>query len=139
MKPSQTLEADEQLGGQVSSKSLRRASASPDLPMPREVFRQRDKSAVSTDRLHSIHFPDVAGVARRLQETRDRNFYGWLVVTQTTATQCGRTITPSPVTVRGVCNPYHADIVLPSAVADDTDLYEAHLTALAATARWCPA
>ena len=62
-----------------------------------------------------------------------RTFFGWLVVVAKDASSHKRKVISSPTTEPD--NPYHADIVLPTA---DRDQQKEHAQELAAEAVWTP-
>ena len=63
---------------------------------------------------------------------RDATFYGWALVSADEAGRNARQVISSPV----CSNPYHADIVLPEATAEDREEQKRHAQELADASHW---
>ena len=127
IQPPSKIRSDETLGHQINSRRKKRRIANRTdvwkLLIPRE-----DRNSISMDRLHSDWYDDVRDVAVVLQ--CPQTFYGWLVVTPTSARADGRRVVPD----RTKKNPYHANILL----SDEFKPRE-HASRLAGKAWWQPA
>ena len=128
----------EELGRRVSSSSVRKPARNGNVPI--SVFVRKCKlpgryvRKLSTDRLHPEELSEVTAIAVEYDKGRDggRTFYGWAAVSQDAASRNGRRLEPSPQPD----NPYHADIILPSAVTSDKKRAEQLASELAAVSRW---
>lgn len=100
--------------------------------IPLRLFARRDTRELSVDRIHEDWLPEIIAIAVNYDEGRNRNFYGWAVVSQDVASSNGRRIELSPQED----NEYHADIVLPDSVLSDKNERERHALELSAEARW---
>ncbi len=125
-----SLTPDEELGRRVSSSKDSRMARRGNIPL--RLFLRRDTRELSVDRLRNDCLPEVTAIAVDYDERRDRNFYGWAVVTQDVASRNGRRVEPSPQED----NKYHADIILPDSVLSDKNERERHALELSAEARW---
>ena len=124
------LTPDEELGRRISSSKDSRMARRGNVPL--RLFVRRDTRELSVDRLHNDCLAEVSAIAVSYDESRNRNFYGWAVVTQDVASRNGRRIEPSPQED----NQYHADIILPDSVLLDKNERERHALELSAEARW---
>ena len=124
------LTSDEELGRRVSSSKDSRMARRGNVPL--RLFVQRNTRELSVDRIHEDWLPEIIAVAVNHDESRNRNFYGWVVVPQGVASSNGRRIELSPQEN----NEYHADIVLPDSVLIDKGERERHALELSAEARW---
>ena len=122
---------DELLGrGVFSEKNSRRAARK----IPFHVFLEREGvTTLSVDRLDVAPADVAVAIADRVGTRRGASFFGWAVVRARQAGMNGRRVEATPL--RGV-NPYHADIVLPQAAADDREEQKRHTQELADAARW---
>ncbi len=124
------LTPDEELGRRVSSSKDSRMARRGNIPL--RLFVQRNTRELSVDRIHEDWLPEIIAVAVNYDESRNRNFYGWVVVPQGVASSNGRGIELSPQEN----NEYHADIVLPDSVLSDKSERERHALELSAEAHW---
>lgn len=124
------LGPDEELGRRVSSRSVRGLVRRGDAPL--SLFAREGTYKLSVDRLHVDYLSEVTAIAADYDRSRERNFYGWAVVTHDVASRNGRHVEPSPQPE----NKYHADIVLPIIVVSDKKKSEQHASELAAKAHW---
>lgn len=130
MQPPDHLRSDEKLGRQVSSSTYISKLKRGDVPPV--LFVREGSPEVSTDRLHSDYFPDVANSETDFHKNRGRTFYGWAVISQDKLSQIGLAATPSPTPD----NPYHADIILPLSPEPDRHEIYPYAVKLAAKASW---
>ena len=125
----------ERLGRRVfSSRESRRAA---NLGVPASVFAEPGHRNRSVDRL--TRAPDLAPLvadadAAALGRGVTRQFYGWAVVSVEDVIVVGCRVAESPLPN----NPYHADIVLPDAVAESADAQNQYAIALAGVSEWQP-
>lgn len=102
---------DEELGRRVRSKRHR--------SLPKHLFLPDPGPDASVDRLtiasNQDEMQELIDLAKRQCAQRERNFYGWAVLTAAEVSQNEGTVVASPQDD----NPYHADIVLPEKVAHD--------------------
>ena len=124
------LTPDEELGRRISSSKDSRMARRGNVPL--RLFVRRDTRELSVDRLHNDFLREVTEIAVSYDKGRNRNFYGWAVVTQDVASRSGRRIELSPQED----NEYHADIILPVSVLSDKNERERHALELSAEARW---
>ena len=122
-----SIVAWEELGrGIYSSRHARRCRQN---RIPVKVFLERlGKVKVSVDRLTIAPPSEVIDIAKVRAADRDGNFHGWAIATVEALRSNNRTVVASPI---ADVNPYHADIVLPSYVADDREEQTRHAQELA--------
>ena len=102
-----------------------------------EFLPRQGETHISVDRLSIAPLNDVTAIADARDGARNRNFYGWAVVSASNAALNGRIVEVSPILN---INPYHADIILPQSAADDRDEQKRHAQELRDASRWraCP-
>ena len=89
----------------------------------------------SVDRLHHRWNSAVAHVALASQRQEGSKFFGWIAVTRQAAVQYGYCINLT----RRTDNNFHADVVLPTALALTKEQWEEHAADMAREAIWWPA
>ena len=89
--------------------------------------------SISVDRLSVAPLEEVITIAKQRAANREGEFRGWATVTANAACKEGRTVVASPIEGE---NPYHSDIVLPAAVANDRKMQKHHALALASRSSW---
>ena len=122
----------EELGrGVYSSRYARRCRQN---RIPVKVFLERLGTVkVSVDRLTIAPISEVIDIAKVRAADRDGTFHGWAIATVEAVSSNNRTVVASPI---ADVNPYHADIVLPSYVADDREEQTRHAQELADLSHW---
>lgn len=130
MNVPEDIAAGEELGrGVFSSRTARRAHRR----IPHHIFLERvGETSISVDRLSVAPMDEAVEIADGIGEMRNRQFYGWAVVTNEDAARNGRRVAASPIGD----NPYHADILLPGIAAEDREEQKRHAQELADVARW---
>ena len=93
---------------------------------------QKGSTEISVDRLTLAPEDKATAIAGKVASARNREFYGWAVVTAAKAGDDGRRVKATPTTD----NPYHADIILPDLAAQDEEEQKRHAQELADTSRW---
>lgn len=88
---------------------------------------------LSVDRLDVAPPQEAIGIAEQVGNTRSKPFFGWAVVKTQQARMNGRRVVSSPLPGE---NPYHADILVPDAAADDREEQKQHAQELADAATW---
>ncbi len=87
---------------------------------PDYIFGDEGDVRISVDLLRgSCREMTEIGIANAKNRGPDRNFHGWVKFPWRVAQAHGRKVVPSP-REEPPANPYHADIVLPSAALPDT-------------------
>ena len=128
----ESIGADEELGRSVSSRRNAARARRSRVPY-QEFLPRRGVADISVDRL-SVATPDEStAIAAKRDAARGRSFYGWAVVTAEAAGENGRQVIASPIC--GI-NPYHADIVLPEAAAEDRSEQIRHAQQLRDASYW---
>ena len=122
---------DEELGRSVfSNRTAKRAQRS---AVPKNVFLERaDVLRISVDRLSMAPLDEAIKIARDVALNRNKIFYGWAVITANRASENSREVLATPIAK----NPYHADISLPLAVAEDREERHRHAQELADASDW---
>jgi hypothetical protein len=126
------INAREDLGRRVfSEKDARRARRSK--VSHRRFLVKLGDTAISVDRLSTVaDLKELVAISQVASESRDGPFCGWVSVSSKEASRNGRQVRASPVDT----NPYHGEIVLPTAAANDSDERARHAQELADAARW---
>lgn len=126
------LSPNELIGrGISSSKEARRARQN---RISKSVFDPGEgKSDISVDRISAAPISEITKIAEKRDTDRSRTFYGWAAISVELASANKRRVVKSPI--RNV-NPYHADIKLPAAAADDVYQRAQHLQQLADASSW---
>ena len=123
--------SEEKLGrGVFSSRHAERAKRS---RAPHHIFLERPGiTDISVDRLSVAPTDEAVAIAEAAAIARDASFYGWASVSADKAGRNARRVTASPLS----SNPYHADIVLPGATAEDREEQKRHAQELADASHW---
>lgn len=123
--------SEEELGrGVFSSRHAERAERS---RVPHHIFLERPGiTEISVDRLSIAPTDEAVAIAEVAAIARDASFYGWASVSADEAGRNARRVTASPLS----SNPYHADIVLPGATAEDREEQKRHAQELADASHW---
>ena len=74
------------------------------------------KTVISVDRISVAPISEITEIAKKPDTARGRTFYGWATISAAAASTNNRRVIASPIPK---INPYHADIELPTAAADD--------------------
>ena len=98
-----------------------------------EFLPRQGETHISVDRLSIAPLNDVTAIADARDGARNRNFYGWAVVSASDAALNGRIVEASPIPN---INPYHTDIILPQSAADDRDAQKRHAQELRDASHW---
>ena len=102
-----TVLPTEELGRGIFSGSAARRSRT---AIPKNVFLERQGIIrISVDRLSLVPAIEAVQIAEKVADQRNRNFYGWAIISAESASLNGRHVEASPLTH----NQFHADIVLP--------------------------
>ena len=128
-----SVSLSEKIGRRVfDSNDVKNATRAERPRVNRSVFKPPSgKNKLSTDRLDHASYQDMKGIVERTDNRSDR-FKGWVFLVVEDVSKDGRNVTCSPTTE----NPYHADIELPSPVADSKEDEIDHAQALADIAKW---
>ena len=120
---------NEELGrGIFSSKTARRSRTA----IPKNVSLERKGiTRLSVDRLSLAPAIKAIQIAEAVAIKRERNFYGWAIISAESASLEGRRVEASPVKD----NQFHADIVLPPE-AKDREEQIMHAQLLADASSW---
>lgn len=132
MQIPETIAADEELGRGVSSRNSANRARRSLLPI-NEFLPRQGETHISVDRLSVAPLNEVTAIADARDGARNRNFYGWAVVSASNAALNGRIARASPILN---INPYHADIILPQSAADDRDEQKRHAQELRDASHW---
>ena len=132
MQIPETIAADEELGRGVSSRNSANRARRSLLPI-NEFLPRQGETHISVDRLSIAPLNEVTAIADARDSARNRNFYGWAVVSASNAALNGRIVEASPILN---INPYHADIILPQSAADDRDAQKRHAQELRDASHW---
>lgn len=122
---------NEELGRSVlSSKDAKRARRS---RVSKNAFLVEEGNIkISVDKLTSAEDNEIRTIAEERAAAREKTFFGWAVVTAQDAENNDRRVTATPQ----LTNPYHADIILPSAAAWEREEQKRHAQELADVSRW---
>lgn len=132
MQIPETIAADEELGRGVSSRNSANRARRSLLPI-NEFLPRQGETRISVDRLSVAPLDEALAIADDRDSARNRNFYGWAVVSVANAALNGRIVTASPL---HNINPYHADIILPQSAADNRDEQKRHAQELRDASHW---
>ena len=128
------IAATETLARDMSSKDAKERAERGKSSLFREFLPGHGDCRVSVDRMTHAGPDRARELAERRAATGGRTFFGWSLVGAEDASLKGRTVIASPTTEPD--NPYHADIVLPTA---DRDEQKQHAQDLAVRSVWQPA
>ena len=128
----ESVGADEELGRGVSSRKNAARARRSSVPY-REFLPRSGVAEISVDRLSVTTAAESNAIAARRDSARGRSFYGWAVVTAEAAGENGRRVVASPIPD---INPYHADIVLPEATAENRSEQIRHAQQLRDASYW---
>ena len=136
---SEPLDPDGQLARGVFKSDQMRVAKRGTIPI--EVFSEEGKQEISVDRYSEENIDQLATIGDKRAAGRapigKRKFYGWAILTVDEAAGEDRHVKPS----RTKCNPFHADIVVPSKAMGDKakgdDLtYNEQMLELAENSHW---
>lgn len=124
------IDQDENLGrGIFSSNQAKRARRA----IPKNVFLEKTgEIELSVDRLSIAPLQKAVENADTVAKKRNRNFYGWAVLTTSDARKNGRKVVASPLDH----NQYHSNILLPQTAAEDKEIQIVHAQQLADASDW---
>ncbi len=124
---------NEELGRGVFSKDQAKRAQRSRVPLNAFLV-QEDTAEVSVDRLTLAPLDEATEIADLTANARNRNFYGWAIVTAKKACKNGRSVIATPIPNS---NPYHADIVLPTfSVQNQREKQKRHAQELADASCW---
>lgn len=132
MQIPETIAADEELGRGVSSRNSANRARRSLLPI-NEFLPRQGETHISVDRISIAPLNEALVIADARDGARNRNFYGWAVVSASNAALNGRILGASPILN---INPYHADIILPQNASDDRDEQKRHAQELRDASHW---
>lgn len=98
-----------------------------------EFLPRQGETHISVDRLSIAPLNEALAIADARDGARNRNFYGWAVVSASNAALNGRIVEASPIPN---INPYHTDIILPQSAADDRGEQKRHAQELRDASHW---